>query len=221
MSQDFDEVVRQRRSVRGYKPDAVPTDVIDACLALAQQTPSNCNVQPWRVYLASGSARERVRTGMLEAFLAGRYEESEQGMDTFTGGYRTRQVACAVEMYGKMGVARGDMQGRVDAHARNFALFDAPHVAIVCMDRSFGVGVALDVGMWVQTFMLALTSRGVGSCAQAALRAYSGLLSRELGIPDSELVLCGVSFGYEDPAVPVNATRQPRDPVDANVTRLG
>ena len=216
---NFDEVVEQRRSVRGFKPDPVPDAIIDACLALAQQAPSNCNVQPWRVYLASGAARERVRAGMLEAFLAGRYEEQEQGMDTFKGDYRTRQIACAVEMYGHMGVARDDKQGRVDAHARNFALFDAPHVAIVCMDRSFGVGVALDVGMWVQTFMLALTSRGVGSCAQAALRAYAGLLSRELAIPDNELVLCGVSFGYEDAAVPVNATRQPRDPVDANVAR--
>ncbi|MBK7155559.1 MAG: nitroreductase family protein [Sandaracinaceae bacterium] len=111
--------------------------------------------------------------------------------------------------------------GRLDAHARNFALFDAPHVAIVCMDRSFGIGVALDVGMWVQTFMLALTSRGVSSCPQAALRAYSGLLQAELEIPDNELVLCGVSFGYEDESVPVNACRQPRDPISSNVFRRG
>ena len=221
MTRDFDEVVRARRSVRGFKPDTVPADVIDACLALAQQAPSNCNVQPWRVYLASGEARDRIRTGMLEAFAAGRYEEMEHPIDAFAGEYRKRQVACAVEMYGKMGVGRDDKLGRLDAHARNFALFDAPHVAIVCMDRSFGIGVALDVGMWVQTFMLALTSRGVGSCAQAALRAYAGLIARELEIPDNELMLCGVSFGYEDESVPVNATRQPRDPVDANVMRRG
>jgi hypothetical protein len=87
------------------------------------------------------------------------------------------------------------------------------------MDRAFGIGVALDVGMWVQTFMLALTSRGVSSCPQAALRAYAGLLATELRIPDNELMLCGVSFGYEDESVPVNAARQPRDPVEANVTR--
>jgi nitroreductase len=216
---DFDQVVQQRRSVRGFKPDPVPADVIDACLTLAQQSPSNCNVQPWRVYLASGAARDRVREGMLRAFTEGRYEEMEHPIDDFAGDYRKRQVACAVEMYGKMGIARDDKQGRVDAHARNFALFDAPHVAIVCMDRAFGIGVALDVGMWVQTFMLALTSRGVSSCPQAALRAYSRLLQAELSIPDNELVLCGVSFGYEDESVPVNATRQPRDPLSHNVFR--
>ncbi|MCA9579521.1 MAG: nitroreductase [Polyangiales bacterium] len=219
MSMDFDEAVRARRSVRGFKPDPVPEEVIAACLELAQHTPSNCNVQPWRVYLASGGARDRVRSAMLEEFAAGRFEQMEHPIDTFPGDYRKRQVACAVEMYGKMGVGRDDMQGRLDAHARNFALFDAPHVAVVCMHRSFGLGVALDVGMWVQTFMLALTSRGVGSCPQAALRAYAGLLARELAIPDDELMLCGVSFGYEDESVPVNATRQPRDPVDVNVKR--
>lgn len=218
---DFDEAVRLRRSVRGFKPTPVSEDVIDACLSLAQLSPSNCNVQPWRVYLASGEARDRVRNGMLSAFTEGRYEEMEHPIDAFAGEYRKRQVACAVEMYGKMGIERDDKQGRVDAHARNFALFDAPHVAIVCMDRSFGIGVALDVGMWVQTFMLALTSRGVSSCPQAALRAYSGLLQAELGIPDNELVLCGVSFGYEDESVPVNACRQPRDPIGSNVFRRG
>ena len=221
ISVGFDEVVRARRSVRGFKPESVDPDIIDACLELAQLSPSNCNVQPWRVYLASGEARDRVRDGMLEAFAAGKFETMEHPIDTFPGDYRKRQIACAVEMYGKMGIGRDDNEGRMHAHARNFALFDAPHVAIVCMERSFGIGVALDVGMWVQTFMLALTSRGVSACAQASLRAYSELLRRELGIPESEVVLCGVSFGFEDVDVPVNAARQPREPIASNVKKIG
>ena len=53
----FDEAVRARRSVRGYRPDPVPESVLRECLELAQLTPSNCNVQPWRVYIASGEVR--------------------------------------------------------------------------------------------------------------------------------------------------------------------
>ena len=71
-----------------------------------------------------------------------------------------------------MGVARGDRVGRMKAMLRNFEFFDAPHVAYVCMAQSFGIGVALDVGMYVQTLMLAMQSRGISSCAQAALRAF-------------------------------------------------
>ena len=101
---------------------------------------------------------------------------------------------------------------------RNFELFDAPHVAFVCMAKSFGIGVALDVGMYVQTLMLTMQSRGISSCAQAALRAFPEVAAAHLGIPDDEQILCGLSFGYEDPNVPANQTRQPRDPIENNVT---
>ena len=54
---------------------------------------------------------------------------------------------------------------------RNFELFDAPHVAIVCMEKRFGVRVAVDVGGYVQTLLLALWSRGIASC-EASLSTY-------------------------------------------------
>ncbi|MFO0692684.1 MAG: nitroreductase [Polyangiales bacterium] len=214
---DFDETLRGRRSVRAFLPEPVPMERILECLELAQHTPSNCNVQPWRVFLASGAARDRVRARLVEAVTSGVPGDGTDPIDDFQGDYRTKQVACAVEMYGHMGVARGDKEGRFRANLRNFELFDAPHVAFVAMEKSFGVGVALDVGMWVQTFMLALASRGIGSCAQASLRSYTGIVREELGMPESLRLLCGISFGYEDAAASVNRTRQPRDPVSANV----
>jgi hypothetical protein len=85
------------------------------------------------------------------------------------------------------------------------------------MAKSFGIGVALDVGMYVQTLMLAMQSRGIGSCAQAALRAYPDLVAGQLGIPQDEQILCGLSFGYEDASVAANRARQPRDPISKNV----
>jgi nitroreductase len=116
-----------------------------------------------------------------------------------------------------MGVARNDREGRKQAMLRNFEFFDAPHVAYVCMAKSFGIGVALDVGMYVQTLMLALQSRGIGSCAQAALRAFPDIVGEHVGIPEDEQILCGLSFGYEDQSVAANRTRQPRDPITGNV----
>lgn len=216
---DFDETVRARRCVRGFKSERVPEEVIREALELAQRAPSNCNVQPWRVWVASGAKRDELREALTSAFTTGSpAPDAELPIETFPGDYRRLQIECAVEMYGHMGVERGDHQGRMRAHLRNYELFDAPHVAIVCMDKHFGIGVSLDVGMWVQTFLLALWSRGVGSCPQAALRAYPSLIRKVLGIPDNLHVLCGVSFGYEDESVPANATRQTREPIDTNAT---
>jgi len=77
--------------------------------------------------------------------------------------------------------------------------------------------VALDIGMYVQTLMLLLSSRGIGSCAQAALRAYEDVTREEIGIPAEEHILCGLSFGYEDLDVPANGTRQQREVLETNV----
>jgi len=214
---DLDQTIRERRSVRGFLPRPVARAVLEEVFGLAQHAPSNCNVQPWRVYVASGNALERLRGALVEAVTTGDSPVMVTPIDEFRGGYRERQVACAVELYSKMGIARDDRVGRLKASLRNFQFFDAPHVAYICMAKSFGIGVALDVGMYVQTLMLAMESRGVGSCAQAALRSYPELVSEHLGIPDDEQILCGLSFGYEDASVPANQTRQPRDPISSNV----
>ena len=214
---DLDQTIRERRSVRGFLPRPVPQGALEEVLGLAQHAPSNCNVQPWRVYIASGDTLEKLRAALVQAVTTGASAVMVTPIDEFRGGYREKQVACAVELYGKMGIARDDRVGRMSASLRNFEFFDAPHVAYICMAKSFGIGVALDVGMYVQTLMLAMQSRGISSCAQAALRAFPEIVGEHLGIPDDEQILCGLSFGYEDPSVPANQTRQPRDPIDSNV----
>jgi nitroreductase len=218
---DLDQTIRERRSVRGFLPKPVPRDVLEEVLALAQRAPSNCNVQPWRVYIASGNTLKKLRAALVQEVTTGASPVMVAPIDEFLGVYREKQVACAVELYGKMGIERDDRVGRMNASLRNFQFFDAPHVAYICMAKSFGIGVALDVGMYVQTLMLAMQSRGISSCAQASLRAYPELVGEHLGIPDDEQILCGLSFGYEDPTVPANQTRQPRDPISSNVVFRG
>lgn len=218
---DLDETILGRRSVRGFLPKPVTRDVLEEVLGLAQHAPSNCNVQPWRTYVATGGRTNALRAALVSAVSSGEASAMTAPVDSFAGTYRDKQVACAVELYGKMGIARDDRAGRQRAMLRNFEFFGAPHVAYVCMSKSFGIGVALDVGMYVQTLMLAMQSRGIGSCAQAALRAYPEIVAEHLGIPDDEQILCGLSFGYEDESVPANQTRQPRDPISGNVFFVG
>jgi nitroreductase len=214
---DLDKAIRERRSVRGFLPNPIRRDLLEEVLGLAQHAPSNCNVQPWRVYIASGDALDRLRNALVRAVTIGESPVMVAPLDEFVGPYREKQIACAVELYRKMGIERGDREGRLNASLRNFRFFDAPHVAYICMAKTFGIGVALDVGMYVQTLMLAMQSRGISSCAQASLRSYPELVADHLGIPDEEQILCGLSFGYEDPDVPANQTRQPRDPISCNV----
>ena len=219
---DLDKTIRERRSVRGFLNNSlVPKETLREILELAQHAPSNCNVQPWRAYVASGERCARLRDALTAELDGGSFGAPEDPIDVFSGEYRTLQVECAVALYNAMGVERNDHEGRLRGLRRNYEFFDAPHVMVICMDRSFGMGVALDVGIYVQTLMLLMQSRGIATCAQASLRHYPEVLREELGIPAEQRVLCGLSFGYEDPATPANAARQTRRPLENNVTFLG
>lgn len=214
----LEAIVRARRSVRGFRPDPVPEATLREALDIAQWSPSNCNVQPWRVTMASGEARDRLAETILAKFYAGQFDPPDHPVEVFHDEYRVWQIDCAKRLYGEMGVERHDKEGRIHAMARNFAFFDAPHVAIVCMDTKFGVGTALTVGMWMQSLLLALTERGVQTCAMAAMRSYAATCRDVLAIPDHHAVLCGIAIGYEDETIPANRTRQPRGALEDNVT---
>lgn len=204
----LEQAILQRRSVRGYLQKEVPQDVLDAIFSLAQQAPSNCNVQPWRVYVASGEVKNRLRDQMVKNVMGGvPFNPDYEYADSFTGDYRTRQVACAMELYGSMGIERGDKEGRMRAMLRNFEMFDAPHVVFIGMNKEFGASVAIDVGMYIQNLMLVMAAHGVASCAQGTMRYYPDLVREAFEIPGDVNILLGISFGYEDPAVPANKTR--------------
>jgi nitroreductase len=210
-----------RRSVRGFLPDPVPTPLLHRIFALAQSTPSNCNVQPWRAYVASGAARNRVRAALSAAVGEGVLgnPDFERGAK-FTGAYRELQMECALALYSEMNVSLDDRAGRARASLRNFELFDAPHVAFIGMSKDFGTTVALDVGMYVQTLMLLMTAHGIASCPMGSLRQHPDIVRGELGVPEDIGILCGLCFGYEDAAVPANRTRTTRAPISDNVRFL-
>lgn len=216
------DAILARRSVRGYLSERVPQEVLDAIFTLAQHAPSNCNIQPWKVYVASGEVKDQLRAAMVERVTSGiPFNSDYEYPDTFAGEYRRRQVECAVALYDQMGIARNDKAGRMHAVVRNYEMFDAPHVCFIGMDKSFGASVAIDVGMYIQNLMLAMTAHGVACCPQGTMRYYPDLVREAFSIGDDTNILLGISFGYEDPSVPANRTRVGRDPIGASVQFKG
>jgi nitroreductase len=119
-----------------------------------------------------------------------------------------------------MGIARHDAEARRLAQLRNWEFFRAPLGAVVCMHRDLGLVDSLGVGMFLQTLLLALTERGLGTCVQVSIAAYPEILRAHLDIPDELTVLCGLAIGYPDPAFPGNSLGVPRNPVETNVVFL-
>ena len=212
------EAIARRRSVRGFLDREVPPDVLQHIFEIARQAPSNCNVQPWKVYVASGELKNRLRRQMLENAANGVAPNPDyEYRGDFRDEYRSRQVECAVALYSQMGVGRHDREGRKRAALRNFEFFDAPHIAFIGMNPEFGATVAVDVGMYAQTLMLTMVSFGLHSCAMGSMRNYPDLIREAFQITDGTKILFGISFGYEDESVPANATRTSRATVAESI----
>jgi nitroreductase len=213
---DLEDVIRQRRSIRMFLPDRpVPRKLLDEALDLAIRAPSNSNIQPWHVVFVSGAARNRLVAALLEAANAGPPKVPALPEDFTHFRSETGKV-----VYGSMGIARDDAAGRRAAVLRNWEFFHAPLAGIVCMDLELGLVDSLGVGMFLQTLVLALTARGLGTCVQVAIAGYPEILREQLDIPEQFTILCGLSIGYADPDFPANKIRVGREPTEKNVVFL-
>ena len=230
----LDRLLRERHSCRAFVPDRVDRATIESIFTMAQQTASWCNSQPWQVTIASGDAIERFRAALVDAAsvalsggVSGSASNSKSGIGdgsdfpfpaAYTGVYLDRRRECGFRLYDAVGVARGDRAAYARQALENFRLFGAPHVAILTSDSGLGVYGAIDVGGYAQILLLAMQAHGVAAIPQAAIAGYSTLVKSLLNIPPERMMVCGISFGYEDTAHRANRYRTSRAKLDDVIT---
>lgn len=204
----FAALAQARRSVRAYLPQPVPPAMLRQLLGTARQAPSGANLQPGSFVAVQGAPRARLTEALIAAFQSGQQELEDyayfpQPMPSLL---RRRQVAAARALYGALGIAREDRASRDGQFARNFAFFDAPVALVVTIQRDFGSGGYMDLGMALYGLMLAAQSQGLATCAIGALASYPGLVRKHLGLEPDSTIVCGMALGYADPQAPVNQT---------------
>ncbi len=210
---DLEEAITNRRSTRLFLRDKpVPPALVQEALELAMRAPSNSNVQPWHLVLASGPARDRLVEALLEEA-----EAAPPKVPVLPEAFAHMRRDLGALVYGSMGIARHDVEARRIAVLRNWEFFRAPLAGVVCMHRDLDYVDGMGVGMFVQTLLLALTARGLGTCCQVSIAGYPDVVREQLDISEDMRVLCGLAIGYPDPAFPGNALRVPRNPVAQNV----
>jgi nitroreductase len=210
---DLENAINDRRSIRLFLRDKpVPKELVLESLELAVRAPSNSNVQPWHVVFASGPARDRLAEALLE-----QADVAAPNVPELPESFAHLRRELGALLYGTMGISRHDAEARRLAVLRNWEFFRAPMAGIVCMHRDLDYVDAVGVGMFLQTFLLALTARGLGSCVQVSLAGYPDVLREHLGIGDEMRILCGVSIGYADPEFAANHLNVPRNPLDGNI----
>lgn len=212
-------ILQARYSARAFMPDPVPEATLSQIFQAAQQSPSNCNVQPWHCYVVSGERKDVLKKALINEVM--KQQAPTPDFDwkiAYEGAHRERQFGSANALYSSMGIDRQDKMKRNMAMLRNWAFFDAPHVAFFTMERYLGIMGAVDMGIYAQTVSLLLKEQGIDSCMQGALGQFPAPVREILEIPDELGILFGMSFGYALPDAPVNQCRTEREQLDQSVT---
>jgi len=205
-----------RRSIRGYLDQPVPLEVVERLLAAASHAPSGNNTQPWRVHVVTGTAKCKLTEAVMAERTEGAIEPSPSyrySPERWPEPYLSRRRAVGWELYGRLGIARGDHAAASAWHDRNFDFFNAPVGMILTVDRRLGLGAMIDVGMVAQNFMLGAAAAGLATCPQAAWASYHEMLTRVLGLKADEVVLFGIALGFEDPSAVQNQLHTSRVPI--------
>ena len=229
MVEDFknavDRAILSRRSVRAFLPDPIARETIADILATAARAPSGSNIQPWRTYVLTGESLKGLSDAILSEYnnpeaRKTHAEEYAYYPIEWVSPYIERRRKIGWDLYGLLGITRDDKQKMHQQHGRNYCFFDAPVGLIFTIDRILEQGSWLDYGMFLENIMVSARGRGLDTCPQAAFTPYHRVISHYLKLPETQMIVCGMSLGYADPSAIENTLKTERETLENWVTFL-
>lgn len=208
---DAIDCIRGRMSIRSFKSEAVPRELLQEVVSVAQQSPSYKNSQPWEVLILSGAIKEALSKMMLDLYEQG--EEPAPDLPTprswpaaeearIAHLYRTRTEATGIDL--------NDPEIVRKSKKANFRFYNAPHAIYLFQDASLTAWSLFDLGLFAQSLMLAAHARGIGTVPQAFATDYARQIKSFLFIAETKRLVIGLSVGYPDEGSPANKLRTDR-----------
>jgi len=215
-TKEFRHFLASRRSTRDFLPTLVDTTVIEELITDGLTAPSWSNTRPYMVAVVSGEVRDRISADMLRRwdaaaglrsggildkikflFRPDAWPQSDYPMiSAYPKELQPRSRKVGKELYGMLGVARGDKKARDEQWANNYKFFGAPVEIFVFIHKGLDVFAANDAGLFAQNLMLSAHARGLGTCAQGAVALWSNAVRAEFDVPKDYKLVYGIAVGY-------------------------
>ena len=209
---ELSTVVVERRTIRHFKSDPVPEEVIREIIEKARWAPSWANSQPWEIYVVTGDFLERFKQINRQKYLEGDSHPPEIPMPAeWPDTLKKRVTKVGKSVLESLSITREDKEKRRRYYADVHSLLGAPCMIFVTLDRSISIEYAmLDVGLFMQTFCLLAHEKGLGTSMLAAAVRYPQVSRELLQIPDNQIIILGTALGYPDWDAPVNLFERER-----------
>ena len=221
---DYEEIAQDRRSIRGYKTDPIPREILEEIIHIAKHAPSSMNTQPWHFHVLTGEPLERIRKGNTEKMMAGSSVDREIKLNHgYEGPHRERQIEIAVQLFEAMGIARDDKKRRMDWVMRGFRQFDAPVSIVITVDKALADDTIahFDCGAATYGLVLAAWSKGIGSVINGQGIMQSSVVRENANIPEDQVIMTCVAMGYPDDSFVANDVKSRRSPNDKVASFIG
>jgi nitroreductase len=221
---DYEEIAQDRRSIRGYKTDPIPREILEEIIHIAKHAPSSMNTQPWHFHVLTGEPLERIRKGNTEKMMAGSSVDREIKLNHgYEGPHRERQIEIAVQLFEAMGIARDDKERRMDWVMRGFRQFDAPVSIVITVDKALADDTIahFDCGAATYGLVLAAWSKGIGSVINGQGIMQSSVVRENANIPDDQVIMTCVAMGYPDESFVANDVKSRRSPNEQVASFIG
>ncbi len=217
------KAIETRRSVRSYSKKKVSKKVIKDILRLASLAPSGSNTQPWRVHIITGKKLEEITKKSKKEFLSNNSSlrlERLNYMQKYREPYLSRRRKVGWDLYGILGIKKGDYKKTINYHSLNYEFFGAPVGMIFSIERDLGWMSWLDYGMFIQNICLAARSHGLDTCPQAAWGLVYKKINKLLNLDKNFTVHCGLALGYKNDKDKINSLTTERADINKFTTFL-
>jgi len=215
MTMSATEAVTSRRSIRAFTDQAVEDETIRTILADASRAASGTNIQPWHVTVLQGQPLQDLIDAVQAAFDAGESSKDEKYYPAeFVEPYLARRRKIGWDMYGLVGIERGQYEKMAAQARQNYEFFKAPVGMIFSMHETMSYGGWLDLGLFMGNVMTLAREHGLHTCPQAAWREFEPVVHEALGLPEDRRVIVGMALGYEDTSHVINELRTDRADLD-------
>lgn len=205
------EAVTSRRSIRAFTDQAIPAETLRTILADASRAASGTNIQPWHVTVLQGQAKDNLVDTVQAAFDNGENEaDSSYYPAEFVEPYLARRRKIGWDMYGLIGIEKGQYEKMAAQHRKNYEFFGAPVGLIFSLHETMASGGWMDLGLYLGNVMTLAREHGLHTCPQAAWREFETTIHTHLQLPSDQRVIVGMALGYEDTSAVINELRTER-----------
>jgi nitroreductase len=211
---DVFAAVDSRISCRWFLDKPVDPKLVRDLIARAARAASGGNLQPWQVYALTGAPLAELKRRVADVIAGGdpRHTDAEYPIypETMWEPYKSRRDYHGVQLYGALGIDRGDAAARLEQYKRNFQCFNAPVALFIAIERKLGPGQWADLGGYIHALMVLARGHGLDTCAQESWGRMYRIVGEFVSMPPEQMLFCAVALGYGDHKHPANTFRAPR-----------